>query len=181
MGTVLHWSKTVYTCDTESPATTLKAWIWFHTNLKLLRISGWMCHLHNARVNTRGRKNVPSWFFVTSAWPDLEMWPISHVSDEFSPLTEQHAVQELTKASMSGIAIDGEVLSYLELAQVSVHCFLKIFWPTAELVLTPYWFWALLLSGLKSQFWERLTIKLSFIFYFKEGFSISSQMKHLFK
>uniref|UniRef100_A0A8U7MVJ2 Rho related BTB domain containing 1 n=1 Tax=Corvus moneduloides TaxID=1196302 RepID=A0A8U7MVJ2_CORMO len=32
-------------------------------------------------------------------------------------LAEQHAVQELTKASMSGIAIDGEVLSYLELAQ----------------------------------------------------------------
>ncbi|XP_035392675.1 rho-related BTB domain-containing protein 1 isoform X2 [Cygnus atratus] len=32
-------------------------------------------------------------------------------------LAEQHAVQELTKASVSGIAIDGEVLSYLELAQ----------------------------------------------------------------
>ncbi|NXS92663.1 RHBT1 protein, partial [Jacana jacana] len=32
-------------------------------------------------------------------------------------LAEQHAVQELTKASMSGIAIDGDVLSYLELAQ----------------------------------------------------------------
>jgi len=56
---------------------------------------------------------------------------VSHESDEFSSLTEQHAVQELTKASMSGIAIDGEVLSYLELAQVSVHCFLKVFWPTA--------------------------------------------------
>ena len=34
----------------------------------------------------------------------------------FSP--EQHAVQELTKAAMSGVGIDGEVLSYLELAQV---------------------------------------------------------------
>ncbi|XP_019394176.1 PREDICTED: rho-related BTB domain-containing protein 1 isoform X2 [Crocodylus porosus] len=32
-------------------------------------------------------------------------------------LAEQHAVQELTKASMSGIAIDGDVLSYLEFAQ----------------------------------------------------------------
>ncbi|KAM9061767.1 rho-related BTB domain-containing protein 1 [Sarcophilus harrisii] len=32
-------------------------------------------------------------------------------------LAEQHAVQELTKAAVSGIAIDGEVLSYLELAQ----------------------------------------------------------------
>ncbi|XP_027318755.1 rho-related BTB domain-containing protein 1 isoform X2 [Anas acuta] len=32
-------------------------------------------------------------------------------------LAEQHAVQELTKASVSGVAIDGEVLSYLELAQ----------------------------------------------------------------
>ncbi|NXX38507.1 RHBT1 protein, partial [Tricholaema leucomelas] len=32
-------------------------------------------------------------------------------------LAEQHAVQELTKASMSGVAIDGEVLAYLELAQ----------------------------------------------------------------
>lgn len=31
---------------------------------------------------------------------------------------EQHAVQELTKAAMSGVGIDGEVLSYLELAQV---------------------------------------------------------------
>lgn len=31
---------------------------------------------------------------------------------------EQHAVQELTKAAVSGIGIDGEVLSYLELAQV---------------------------------------------------------------
>ncbi|XP_019394177.1 PREDICTED: rho-related BTB domain-containing protein 1 isoform X3 [Crocodylus porosus] len=33
-------------------------------------------------------------------------------------LAEQHAVQELTKASMSGIAIDGDVLSYLEFAQI---------------------------------------------------------------
>ncbi|XP_019363448.1 PREDICTED: rho-related BTB domain-containing protein 1 isoform X1 [Gavialis gangeticus] len=32
-------------------------------------------------------------------------------------LAEQHAVQELTEASMSGIAIDGDVLSYLEFAQ----------------------------------------------------------------
>ncbi|XP_025058410.1 rho-related BTB domain-containing protein 1 isoform X2 [Alligator sinensis] len=32
-------------------------------------------------------------------------------------LAEQHAVQELTKASMNGIAIDGDVLSYLEFAQ----------------------------------------------------------------
>lgn len=31
---------------------------------------------------------------------------------------EQYAVQELTKAAMSGVGIDGEVLSYLELAQV---------------------------------------------------------------
>jgi hypothetical protein len=31
---------------------------------------------------------------------------------------EQHAVQELTKAAVSGVSIDGEVLSYLELAQV---------------------------------------------------------------
>ncbi|KAF3828075.1 hypothetical protein GH733_001347 [Mirounga leonina] len=30
---------------------------------------------------------------------------------------EQYAVQELTKAAMSGVGIDGEVLSYLELAQ----------------------------------------------------------------
>uniref|UniRef100_A0A7M4ESS4 Rho-related BTB domain-containing protein 1 n=1 Tax=Crocodylus porosus TaxID=8502 RepID=A0A7M4ESS4_CROPO len=37
-------------------------------------------------------------------------------------LAEQHAVQELTKASMSGIAIDGDVLSYLEFAQVSKDC-----------------------------------------------------------
>ncbi|XP_019363451.1 PREDICTED: rho-related BTB domain-containing protein 1 isoform X3 [Gavialis gangeticus] len=33
-------------------------------------------------------------------------------------LAEQHAVQELTEASMSGIAIDGDVLSYLEFAQI---------------------------------------------------------------
>lgn len=33
---------------------------------------------------------------------------------------EQHAVQELTKAAMSGVGIDGEVLSYLELAQVCI-------------------------------------------------------------
>ncbi|XP_019352241.1 rho-related BTB domain-containing protein 1 isoform X2 [Alligator mississippiensis] len=32
-------------------------------------------------------------------------------------LAEQHAVQELTKASMNDIAIDGDVLSYLEFAQ----------------------------------------------------------------
>lgn len=55
------------------------------------------------------------------------------MADEFSSLTEQHAVQELTKASVSGVAIDGEVLSYLELAQVSVCCFLKIVWSTAVL------------------------------------------------
>lgn len=47
------------------------------------------------------------------------------MADKFSSLTEQHAVQELTKASVSGVAIDGEVLSYLELAQVSVRCFFK--------------------------------------------------------
>lgn len=58
---------------------------------------------------------------------------VSSVSDEFSLLTEQHAVQELTKASMSGVAIDGEVLSYLELAQVSVHSLLKILWSAAGL------------------------------------------------
>ncbi|KYO28193.1 hypothetical protein Y1Q_0006924 [Alligator mississippiensis] len=33
-------------------------------------------------------------------------------------LAEQHAVQELTKASMNDIAIDGDVLSYLEFAQI---------------------------------------------------------------
>lgn len=87
-----------------------------------LRISERKCHLHNAVVNTRRRENTPSWF-LWMTWP----WyvTISRVSDKFSPLTEQHAVQELTKTSMSGIAIDGEVLSYLELAQVSVRCFFK--------------------------------------------------------
>lgn len=33
---------------------------------------------------------------------------------------EQHAVQELTKAAMNGLDIDHEVLTYLELAQVSI-------------------------------------------------------------
>ncbi|XP_046509062.1 rho-related BTB domain-containing protein 1 isoform X3 [Equus quagga] len=32
-------------------------------------------------------------------------------------IPEQHAVQELTKSAMNGVGIDGEVLSYLELAQ----------------------------------------------------------------
>lgn len=56
------------------------------------------------------------------------------MSNGFSPVTEQHAVQELTKASMSGVAIDGDVLSCLELAQVSAHCSLKILLPTVALV-----------------------------------------------
>lgn len=60
---------------------------------------------------------------------------VSHVSNEFSSVTEQHAVQELTKASMSSIAIDGDVLSCLELAQVSARCSLKIILPTVALVL----------------------------------------------
>ncbi|XP_038599955.1 rho-related BTB domain-containing protein 1 [Tachyglossus aculeatus] len=53
---------------------------------------------------------------------DLDMLELIALANRFClphlvALAEQHTVQELTKASMSGIGIDGEVLSYLELAQ----------------------------------------------------------------
>lgn len=48
--------------------------------------------------------------------PDGSLQALIFSCSLFSP--EQHAVQELTKAAMSGVGIDGEVLSYLELAQV---------------------------------------------------------------
>ena len=48
--------------------------------------------------------------------PDGSLQALTFSCSLFSP--EQHAVQELTKAAMSGVGIDGEVLSYLELAQV---------------------------------------------------------------
>lgn len=75
--------------------------------------------------------------------------PVSPASDGFSPLTEQHAVQELTKASMSGVAIDGEVLSYLELAQVSVHSLLKIFWSATGLAFSSLLVLSIASKGLK--------------------------------
>lgn len=48
------------------------------------------------------------------------VWPAEYSVTFSCPLSsaEQHAVQELTKAAMNGVGIDGEVLSYLELAQV---------------------------------------------------------------
>lgn len=115
---------------------------------------------------------------------------VSPGSDEFSPLTEQHAVQELTKASMSGVAIDGEVLSYLELAQVSVHRLLKILWSAAglafssSLVLSIAYKWLKVCSSESAvlrDFISLSLIKLSFIFCFKEGFFFSSKVKYPFK
>lgn len=56
---------------------------------------------------------------------------------------EQHAVQELTKAAMSGVGIDGEVLSYLELAQVGLWALISHLWcvshkPTLTLIETSH-------------------------------------------
>lgn len=57
-----------------------------------------------------------------SSSQELDMLELIALANRFClphlvALAEQHAVQELTKASGNGIGIDGEVLSYLELAQ----------------------------------------------------------------
>uniref|UniRef100_A0A452GQ76 Rho-related BTB domain-containing protein 1 n=2 Tax=Gopherus TaxID=38771 RepID=A0A452GQ76_9SAUR len=57
-----------------------------------------------------------------SSSQELDMLELIALANRFClphlvALAEQHAVQELTKASENGIGIDGEVLSYLELAQ----------------------------------------------------------------
>nr|XP_042703210.1 rho-related BTB domain-containing protein 1 isoform X3 [Chrysemys picta bellii] len=58
-----------------------------------------------------------------SSSQELDMLELIALANRFClphlvALAEQHAVQELTKASGNGIGIDGEVLSYLELAQI---------------------------------------------------------------
>lgn len=77
------------------------------------------------RAERRAAERAPSLVHV-------ELWPVlpplvaapgpRPPGTNFLPLPlsspEQHAVQELTRAAMSGVGIDGEVLSYLELAQV---------------------------------------------------------------
>ncbi|XP_053889881.1 rho-related BTB domain-containing protein 1 isoform X1 [Malaclemys terrapin pileata] len=57
-----------------------------------------------------------------SSSQELDMLELIALANRFClphlvALAEQHAVRELTKASGNGIGIDGEVLSYLELAQ----------------------------------------------------------------
>ena len=60
--------------------------------------------------------NCAPYLLPSEVTPDGSLQALTFSCSLFSP--EQHAVQELTKAAMSGVGIDGEVLSYLELAQV---------------------------------------------------------------
>ncbi|NWI99144.1 RHBT1 protein, partial [Crypturellus undulatus] len=75
-------------------------------------------------INTTSMQAVLDYLYTKqlSSSQDLDTLELIALANRFClphlvALAEQHAVQELTKASMSGAAIDGEVLSYLEVAQ----------------------------------------------------------------
>ncbi|NWX96090.1 RHBT1 protein, partial [Nothoprocta ornata] len=75
-------------------------------------------------INTSSMQAVLDYLYTKqlSSSQDLDTLELIALANRFClphlvALAEQHAVQELTKASMSGTAIDGEVLSYLEVAQ----------------------------------------------------------------
>uniref|UniRef100_A0A2I3GD82 Rho-related BTB domain-containing protein 1 n=1 Tax=Nomascus leucogenys TaxID=61853 RepID=A0A2I3GD82_NOMLE len=76
-------------------------------------------------INKISMQAVLDYLYTKQLSPNLDLDPLELIAlanrfclPHLVALAEQHAVQELTKAAMSGVGIDGEVLSYLELAQV---------------------------------------------------------------
>uniref|UniRef100_A0A8C6RNJ0 BTB domain-containing protein n=1 Tax=Nannospalax galili TaxID=1026970 RepID=A0A8C6RNJ0_NANGA len=77
-------------------------------------------------INKTSMQAVLDYLYTKQLSPNLDLDPLELIAlanrfclPHLVALAEQHAVQELTKAAMSGVGIDGEVLSYLELAQIT--------------------------------------------------------------
>ncbi|XP_040831752.1 rho-related BTB domain-containing protein 1 isoform X2 [Ochotona curzoniae] len=75
-------------------------------------------------INKISMQAVLDYLYTKQLSPNLDLDPLELIAlanrfclPHLVALAEQHAVQELTKAAMSGVGIDGEVLAYLELAQ----------------------------------------------------------------
>lgn len=75
-------------------------------------------------INKMSMQAVLDYLYTKQLSPNLDLDPLELIAlanrfclPHLVALAEQHAVQELTKAAVSGVGIDGEVLSYLELAQ----------------------------------------------------------------
>ncbi|XP_063526015.1 rho-related BTB domain-containing protein 1 isoform X2 [Pongo pygmaeus] len=75
-------------------------------------------------INKISMQAVLDYLYTKQLSPNLDLDPLELIAlanrfclPHLVALAEQHAVQELTKAATSGVGIDGEVLSYLELAQ----------------------------------------------------------------
>lgn len=75
-------------------------------------------------INKMSMQAVLEYLYSKQLSPALDLDPLELIAlanrfclPHLVALVEQHAVQELTKAAVSGVGIDGEVLSYLELAQ----------------------------------------------------------------
>ncbi|KAB0397964.1 hypothetical protein E2I00_014678, partial [Balaenoptera physalus] len=76
-------------------------------------------------INKMSMQAVLDYLYTKQLSPNLDLDPLELIAlanrfclPHLVALAEQHAVQELTKAATSGVGIDAEVLSYLELAQV---------------------------------------------------------------
>ncbi|XP_014688863.1 rho-related BTB domain-containing protein 1 isoform X4 [Equus asinus] len=75
-------------------------------------------------INKISMQAVLDYLYTKQLSPNLDLDPLELIAlanrfclPHLVALAEQHAVQELTKSAMNGVGIDGEVLSYLELAQ----------------------------------------------------------------
>ncbi|XP_051042826.1 rho-related BTB domain-containing protein 1 isoform X2 [Phodopus roborovskii] len=80
--------------------------------------------VHLPNINKMSMQAVLEYLYTKQLSPNLDLDPLELIAlanrfclPHLVALVEQHAVQELTKAAVSGASIDGEVLSYLELAQ----------------------------------------------------------------
>lgn len=80
--------------------------------------------VHLPNINKMSMQAVLEYLYTKQLSPNLDLDPLELIAlanrfclTHLVALVEQHAVQELTKAAVSGVSIDGEVLSYLELAQ----------------------------------------------------------------
>ncbi|XP_052600743.1 rho-related BTB domain-containing protein 1 isoform X2 [Peromyscus californicus insignis] len=80
--------------------------------------------VHLPSINKMSMQAVLEYLYTKQLSPTLDLDPLELIAlanrfclPHLVALVEQHAVQELTKAAVSGVGIDGEVLSYLELAQ----------------------------------------------------------------
>ncbi|XP_036024344.1 rho-related BTB domain-containing protein 1 isoform X2 [Onychomys torridus] len=80
--------------------------------------------VHLPSINKMSMQAMLEYLYTKQLSPTLDLDPLELIAlanrfclPHLVALVEQHAVQELTKAAVSGVSIDGEVLSYLELAQ----------------------------------------------------------------